>query len=100
MSAARGPSAKPPSTAPGQRERFTMRPNGTSPGRPYCRIGDYWPDPLAQLAAAEEAAVPSWREVVAEIRAEPLSHALVALAAVVFWTLLLGAPLLVMDWLL
>jgi len=74
-----------------QRERFT-------------RIGDYWPDPLAQLAAAEERAAPSWREVVrelvAEIRAAPASHALVAGATVVFWTVLLVAPLLVADWLL
>ena len=35
-----------------------------------------------------------WREFVSEVRGSPYSHALVAIGAVIFWTVLLVAPLL------
>ena len=35
-----------------------------------------------------------WRHIIGEIKAEPYSHALVAIGAIVGWTVLLVAPLL------
>ena len=70
----------------------------------FTRLDDYLPDPVARLAAAAEPDQQlTWREsfaeILADIRAAPVSHALVAVATIIAWTLLLVAPLLVADWL-
>ena len=39
-----------------------------------------------------------WRAFIADVRAKPYSHALVALAAVIFWTSILVAPTLIGAW--
>ena len=36
-----------------------------------------------------------WRDMVSEVRASPYSHAFVALATVLLWTVLLVAPLVI-----
>lgn len=49
---------------------------------------DRRPSYFAEVAA-------DWRDIISEVRASPYSHGLVALAAIVGWTAVLVAPLLI-----
>ena len=59
------------------------------------RLRDDRPD---LFEAFEPTLADDWREFISEVRAEPFSHALVALFAIIGWTLLLITPL-ALGWL-
>ncbi len=67
------------------------------PPVPWNRPEAYRPDTIEMLRKNYRAPTlaDDFRDVLSEIREQPVSHALVAIGAITFWTVLLVAPLLI-----